>query len=221
MERHVDELLDALKRQLLKMSAAAEAMIESAIVLFGERDEKALDVIERYEAQVDRFQVEIDDACVTLIALHQPTAGDLRFIIGAAKINTEIERLADQAINLSHKAVRLYNEVPAGAVNRLPRMAAVARGMVRDSLHAYVNRDVALARAVVARDDELDQLKRDVTQDAIRLMKENPLLIERGLDLVLAARNLERIGDHAANVAEHAIYVAEGRDIRHAGALGA
>ena len=153
--------------------------------------------------------------CLTLIALHQPAASDLRFIMGAAKTNAELERLGDQAVNVCQKAERLLEEPPLKPFDILPRMATVAREMLKDSLDAYVTRDVEKARDVLRRDDEVDRMKKDITDELLGYMTGNAAVARRALDLILVARNLERIGDHATNIAENAIFVVEGRDVRH------
>ena len=215
MERHMDELLSSLKLQLLKMSALTESMIADAIRLLVERDERMMALIEQNEAQVNRMQVEIDEMCLNLIALHQPAAGDLRFILGVTKTNSELERLADQAVNIGQKAVRLLKDPPLKPFVIIPQMALIASGMVKDSLHAYVNRDPVKARDVLKRDDELDNLKREIREEVLELIRGNSAAAGWGMDVVLVAHNLERIGDHATNIAENAIFVAEGRDVRH------
>ena len=215
MDRHFQEQLDALKRQLLKMSALAELMLADAIKVLVNRDPSRMAVIEQHEEQVNRLQREIDETCLRLIALHQPAAGDLRFILGAVKTNNELERLADQAVNISQKARRLLAEPPLKPFVTIPKMAAIASGMMKDSLHAFLNRDVARAGDVLVRDDQVDRLKAEVTGELLDLMMKDPAAIRRALDIILVARNLERIGDHATNIAENAIFVAEGRDIRH------
>ena len=215
MERHMDELLSSLKLQLLKMSALTESMIADAIRLLVERDERMMALIEQNEAQVNRMQVEIGETCLNLIALHQPAAGDLRFIVGVSKTNSELERLADQAMNIGQKAVRLLKDPPLKPFVIIPQMALIASGMVKDSLHAYVNRDPVKARDVLKRDDELDNLKREIREEVLELIRGNSAAAGWGMDVVLVAHNLERIGDHATNIAENAIFVAEGRDVRH------
>jgi phosphate transport system protein len=215
MERHVDELLGALKTQLVKMSALTERMIADALKMLVDRDESVIAAVRQHEEQVNLMQMDIDETCLSLIALHQPTAGDLRFILGAAKTNAELERLGDQAVNVCQKAARLLREPPLKPSARLPRMAILASGMLKDSLHAFVNRDVQKARDVLKRDDELDALKRDITAELVALMRQDADLIARAMDLALVARNLERIGDHATNIAENTIFVVEGRDVRH------
>ena len=215
MERHFDEQLQALKLHLIKMSALAETMIADAVRALVERDPAGIPGVYQREVQVNRMQIEIDETCLTLIALHQPAAGDLRFILGAAKTNAEVERLADQAVNICDKAEKLLALPPLAVFPAIPRMAVIAREMLHDSLHAYVNRDGDKARAVLLRDDEVDALKARITVELIETMQQDPSTVARGVYLLLIARNLERIGDHATNIAENAIFVAEGRDIRH------
>jgi phosphate transport system protein len=217
MERHFDEQLQALKYQLMKMSALAESMIGDAVKALVERDESVLPVILQRETQVNRLQIEIDEMCLTLIALHQPAAGDLRFIMGAAKTNADLERLADQAVNISDKAADLVKQPPLRPFVIIPEMATIARGMVRDSLHAFVNRDVNKARDVLVRDDQLDERKARITVELSEFMAKESSTVSRALALILISRNLERIGDHATNIAENTIFVVEGRDIRHHG----
>lgn len=217
MERHFDEQLQALKLQLMKMSALAESMIGDAVKALVERDESVFPVIMQRERQVNRLQIEIDEMCLTLIALHQPAAGDLRFIMGAAKTNADLERLADQAVNISDKAEELIKQPPLRPFVIIPEMATIARGMVRDSLHAFVNRDVDKARDVLARDDQLDDRKARITVELSEYMARESSTVSRALALILISRNLERIGDHATNIAENTIFVVEGRDIRHHG----
>lgn len=215
MERRMDELLGGLKRQLMRMSALAESMIADALKLLVARDASLAPAIQKQEHEVNLLQVEIDETCLNIIALHQPTAGDLRFILGAAKTNADLERLADQAVNICQKGEHLIQQPPFTMLATIPRMGTLAAQMVKDALHAYVTRDPARARAVLTRDDELDEMKRIVTDALLEIMRTDSSQVARCLDLVLIARNLERIGDHATNIAENAIFVVEGRDVRH------
>jgi phosphate transport system protein len=215
MERHFDENLQALKYQLMKMSAMAEVMIADAIKAVVDRNESVIQSIYQREEQVNHMQVEIDETCLTQIALHQPAAGDLRFIMGAAKANSDLERLADEAINIVQRAQTLLKEPPLKPFEIIPDMAMIARGMVRDSLHAFVNRNVDLAREVLLRDDRLDDLKDAISVELTEYMTRDSAAVLRALNLLLISRYLERIGDHATNIAEITIFVVEGRDVRH------
>lgn len=215
MERHFDEQLTALKARLIKMGALAEIMIADALKVLVQREVNAVAAVERHENEVNDLQIEIDELCLQLIATHQPVAGDLRFLLGAVKTNSDLERLADLAVNVCEKAVKLKAGPPVMPFVIIPEMAAIASSMVKDSLHAYVNRDVILARQVLLRDDELDDRKRRVTADLAVYMRQHPDTIGTCLDLAMVARNLERIGDHATNIAENAVFVVQGKDIRH------
>jgi phosphate transport system protein len=215
MERHFDEQLQALKNHLMKMSALAEVMIADAVRSVVERDADAIPPVYEREELVNHMQIEIDETCLTLIALHQPAASDLRFIMGAVKSNAELERLADEAVNIVQKAEHLLKAPQLKPFQIIPEMAAIARGMVRDSLRAFVSRNVDLAREVLLRDDRLDDLKDKIAGVLTDFMTKDPEAVPRALDLLLISRFLERIGDHATNIAEVTIFVVEGRDIRH------
>jgi len=215
MERHFDEQLAELTLRLTKMSALAESMIGASIRMLVNRDASAAGAVMSQEEEVNRMQVEIDEMCLALIALHQPAARDLRFLIGAVKTNAELERLADQAVNICNKARRLAEEPPLGACDEIARMAEIAKSMLKDSLHAYVNIDKDRARDILPRDDELDALKARLTSELTERMAADPSSLRRAINLILVLRNIERIGDHATNIAENAIFVAEGRDVRH------
>lgn len=215
MERHFDEELNDLKHRLIRMCGLAETMIGDAIKALVQRDATVLPSIQQHEAEVNRLQVEIDEMCFTLIALRQPTASDLRFILGAAKTNTDLERLADQAVNISSKAARLMTHEPLKPFVIIPQMTDIARGMVRDSLHAYVNRQADKAREVIQRDVQLNNLKKEINAEMLEFMARDSKTVAYSLDIVLVAHNLERIGDHAKNIAENAIFVVEGKDVRH------
>jgi phosphate transport system protein len=215
MIRHFDEQLQGLKSHLMKMSALAEVMIADAVKSVVERDEQAVPPVYEREELVNRMQIEIDEICMTLTALHQPAAGDLRFIMGAIKTNSDLERLADEAVNIAQKAEHLLKTPQLKPFEIIPEMAAIARGMVRDSLRAFVNRNVDLAREVLLRDDRLDSLKEKMAEVMTVYMTQDPSSVSRTLDLLLISRYLERIGDHATNIAEVTIFVVDGLDIRH------
>jgi phosphate transport system protein len=215
MERHFDEQLQALKNHLMKMSALAEVMIADAVKTVVERDATAVSPVYEREELVNHMQIEIDETCLTLIALHQPAACDLRFIMAAVKANSDLERLADEAVNIVQKAEHLLAAPQLKPFEIIPEMAALARGMVRDSLRAFVNRNVDLAREVLLRDDRLDDLQDKITLELTEHMSKDSTAVSRGLDLLLISRFLERIGDHATNIAEVTIFVVEGLDIRH------
>ncbi len=215
MERHFDTELIQLKQQLLKMGALAEAMIESAVKSLVERDSAKLEQIFRQEQEVNSLQLAVDEDCLRLMALYQPTAGDLRFLLGVTKINAELERLGDQAVNIGEIVERLLKEPQLKPLIDIPKMAGIASSMVRDSLNAFVDRDIAQAQAVLLLDDQLDDLRNRVVEELIEFMTREPGSVSRAVQLISVARILERIGDHATNIAEAVIFVVQGRDIRH------
>lgn len=215
MERHFDEELAALKHTLVKMAGVAERMIGDAIHMLVDRDAAVFAAINEHERDVNQMQCAVDEMCIRLIALHQPAASNLRFILGCIKTNADIERLADQAVNVAQRAEHLIHEPPVTQFVIIPEMAAVATGMVRDSIHAYVNRNVDEARAVIARDRQLNEMKDETMVKMAEIMTKDPSTAHRCLDVAFVAHNIERMGDHAKNIAENAIFIAEGRDIRH------
>ena len=215
MERHFDEQLQTLRAHLMKMSALAEVMIADAVKTVVERDAAEIAPVYEREELVNQMEIEIDESCLTLIALNQPTASDLRFIMGAVKANAELERLADEAVNIVQKAEHLLNVPQLKPFVIIPEMAVIARGMVRDSLRAFVNRSVPLARDVLLRDDRLDDLRTQIAEELTATMTQDSGTVARALDLLLISRYLERIGDHATNIAEITIFVIEGLDVRH------
>ena len=216
MSRQLEELEDELKARLLQMGGEAEAMIRLATQALFERKEPLLKAVTQGEEKVNRLHLEVDDRCLKLLALHQPTAGDLRLILAAAKINSDLERTADQAVNVAETTALLLKQ-PQLEKNFLdiPRMAEVAKKMLKDSLDAFVRKDTALARGVLKKDDEEDQLKSQAFHELMHLMQADSSTIQRALGLILIARNLERIADHATNIAEDVIFMVLGTDIRH------
>ena len=215
MERLLDEKLAGLKNMLSEMSELAETMISESVRALMEHDTGLLANIEHQEERLDRLQVEVDENCCRLLALYQPTAFDLRLLLGASRISTEVERLGDKAVNISQIAFALSEKQPIAPSEKFPQMARMASEMVHESIHAFLTLDVARARLIIQRDDALDDLKNQVTQELVDLMKRDSSVIDCAIQFLVVARNLERIGDHATNIAEDAIFVAEGRDVRH------
>src|SRR5262245_35299562 len=216
MERHhFEEELQALKRRLLNMGALVEERVHQAIQALIERRPEVTDRIVAGDQDVNDLQIEIDDRCLKLLALQQPMASDLRLITAAMKINSDLERIGDQAVNIAENASLLLAHPPLKPLLDLPRMAELAQQMTRDSLDSFVRRDPALARSVLQRDDEVDQLKDQNFRVLLTYMMADPGTIERALALILVARNLERIADHATNIAEDVIFLVEAKDVRH------
>lgn len=216
MKRHFEEVESELKQRLLHMGGLVEEMIHLAIQALSERSEAPLERLRKNEEEVNNLHIEIDDRCLKLIALHQPTAADLRFIMAAIKINSDLERIGDQALNISESTVFYIQQPPLKRkLLDIPRMADLAKKMVKDSLDAFVRGDVVMARSVIALDDEEDKLKTSAFHELMELMQSDSTTIQRALALILISRNLERIGDHATNVAEDVVFMVLGKDIRH------
>jgi phosphate transport system protein len=216
MERHhFEEDLQALKQRLLNMGALVEERVHQAVKALMER---RLDLAESSAAgdqAGNELQIEIDDRCLKLLALQQPMATDLRLITAAMKINADLERIGDQAVNIAENVVKLMPQPPLKPIIDIPRMAQITEAMTRDSLDSFVKKDVRLARNVLGRDDEVDQLKDTVFRVLLTYMMADPGTIERALSLILISRNLERIADHATNIAEDVIFLVEAKDVRH------
>jgi len=213
--RHFQDELEQLKARLLEMGGLAEDRVRSAVRALVAGDRAAIERVLSGDGPVNHLHVEIDDRCFKLLALQQPMAVDLRAIVSAVKINTDLERVADLAVNIAETAARYLTHPPVKELIDVPRMADIAQGMLRDALDAYVRRDVQLAQAVLDRDDELDALKTKVFRDLLVHMLRDQATVEPSLDLILISRHLERIGDHATNVAEDVIFMVSAKDVRH------
>jgi phosphate transport system protein len=212
---HFQESLDALKERLLAMGGLVEAQVHTAVRALVERDRSLIGRVTDGDAPVNRLHIDIDSRCFTLLALHQPMATDLRTIVSAVKINTDLERVGDLAVNLVEAAERYLKHAPVKPLVDIPRMADLAQAMLRDALDAFVRRDTVLAQHVLDTDDEVDGLKDQVFRELLGSMAKDHGLIEPALDLILASRHLERIADHATNVAEDVIFIVSARDVRH------
>jgi phosphate transport system protein len=197
------------------MAGIAETMIDQAIRELVERNEAVSDAIPGFEEQLNRLQIDIDADAMMLLATQQPVAVDLRFIFAASKINSELERIGDLVVNITENAHTLLQEPPLKPLIDIPRMAELARKMVRESLNALVNEDVLLAQSVITTDDQVDALKEQIIRELVTFMAADARTIERALALILIARHLERIADHATNIAQDVIYLIQGRDVRH------
>ena len=215
--RHFQDDLDALKQRLLAMGGLAEERVRECVRGLMDRDGAALDAVLGGDQPINDLHIELDDRCFKLLALHQPMAADLRVIVAAVKINTDLERVGDLAINIAEAGKRYLRHAPVKPLIDIPRMGELAQSMLRDALDAFVRRDIALAEAVLAADDTLDALKTQIFRELLTYMLQNPATIEPALDLILISRHLERIGDHATNVAEDVIFILSAKDVRHAG----
>jgi len=218
MERHVrhfQDELEGLKTRLLEMGGLAEDRVRLAVRALVERDQALVERVLTSDIAINQLHIEIDNRCFKLLALHQPMAVDLRAIVSAVKINTDLERVGDLAVNIAEAVARYLEHVPVKELIDIPRMAVIAQDMLRDALDAYVRRDTAMAQNVLDRDDELDSLKTLVFRELLTHMLRDQVTIEPALDLILISRHLERIGDHATNVAEDVIFMVSARDVRH------
>lgn len=213
--RHFQEELEQLKTRLLEMGGLAEDRVRAAVDGLVARNPSAINDVLTGDGPLNQLHIEIDNRCFTLLALHQPMAVDLRAIVSAVKINTDLERVGDLAVNIAEAVIRYLRHPPVKELIDIPRMASIAQSMLRDALDAYVRRDTGLAQAVLNQDDELDALKSQVFRELLTYMLQDPSKIEPSLDLILISRHLERIGDHATNVAEDVIFMVSAKDVRH------
>ena len=213
--RHFQEDLETLKERLLAMGGLAEERVKESVRGVKERDHAALDAVLAGDEPINDLHMEVDDRCFKLLALHQPMAADLRVIVAAVKINTDLERVGDLAVNIAEAGKRYLQHPPVKPLIDIPRMGDLAQKMLRDALDAFVRRDMVLAEAVLAADDTLDGLKSQIFRELLTYMLQSPETIEPALDLILISRHLERIGDHATNVAEDVIFILSAKDVRH------
>ena len=215
MKEHFSEQLEDLRRNLILMGGEVERQIQRAIEALTEVDaEKARAVIRDDEA-IDRMEGVIEEQAVSLLALQQPVAVDLRFLVGALKINSDLERIGDHAVNIAEGAERLAATQSMKPLVDLQYMSEVAMSMLKDSLDAFVNRDAALARQVIKRDDILDEKNVSIIRELLTYMAEHHNLITFGLELISVSKNLERVGDLATNICEDTIFIAEARWVKH------
>jgi phosphate transport system protein len=217
MERHFEVELQALRDRLLTMGGLAETMIHTGIKALVDRDESLVQTVLAHEEEMDLLCIEIDDRCFTQMALRQPMASDLRLLVASIKINSDLERIGDQAVSIALRARSLLNQPQVKPLIDIPRMATIVQEMVRNSLDAFVRQDPELARKVIDGDDEVDNLRDQVFRELLTYMMGDPTTIPRALDLILISRNLERIADHATNIAEDVIYIVKGEDVRERG----
>lgn len=213
--RHFDEELELLQQRLLSMGGLAEDRMSDSVKAITHRDPVLVERILIGDEPINSLHIEIDDRCFKLLALHQPMAADLRAIVAAVKINTDLERVGDLAVNIAEAAKRYLQHPPVKPLIDIPRMGDIAQSMLRDALDAFVRRDTQLAESVLAADDTLDGLKTQIFRELLTFMLSEPSTIEPALDLILISRHLERIGDHATNIAEDVIFMVSARDVRH------
>ncbi|HWD91375.1 MAG TPA: phosphate signaling complex protein PhoU [Verrucomicrobiae bacterium] len=215
MEFHFERELDALKQKLLTMASHAEKSVNESMQALIQRDTELAWRVRRNDDVIDQFELEIDDAAVLLLS-KAPLAGDLRLVKVVMKLSQNLERMGDEATKIAKCACALSQEPPVKIHLHLPRMAELSLAMIKDALDGFAQGDSAAARAIIPRDKEVDALNREILQALIGHMTENPETIARCLHWIVAAKSLERIADHAKNIAEEVVYLYEAQDIRHA-----
>ena len=212
---HFQEELAQLKARLLIMAGEAEEQVRAAVRALVDRDLDLAQEVLNGDDAINSLHLEIDERCFKLLALYQPMAVDLRIIVSGVKINSDLERIGDFSVNISEAAIRYLSHPPVKPLLDIPRMADIAQDMLRDALNSYVTQNTTLAQDVLDRDDRLDELKDQVFRELLSFIVETPRTTEPALDLILISRHLERVGDHATNIAEEVIFIASGRDVRH------
>lgn len=215
MERHFDQELAELKDQLLLMASLVQENLRRAMRMLVERDSTLCELVEKEDDQIDELEMHVDDVCIKLLAVRSPVAGDLRLITMAMKISVDLERIGDQAVNIARRAKELNREPPLKPLVDIPRMANLAQDMIKDALDAFVFNKPDLARKIPPRDNEVDELNRQLYRELTSFMLEDPTTITRALNLMFVAKFIERIADHATNIGEEVVFLAEGKDIRH------
>jgi phosphate transport system protein len=215
MPRHFETELQELNERVLWMASLAERAVHDSMHAVLDSDQSLAAGVLEQENVINEMQIEIDDRIVQLVAQVQPMATDLRFLLAMGRINSDLERIGDQSVNIAQSALRILRHPRVKPYVDLPRMSELAEGMVRDSIRALIDRNIELAQAVLTRDDMVDSLRDQIFREMLTYMMENSAVIFPAFELILMAKNLERIGDHATNIAEDVIYIVQGRDVRH------
>ena len=213
--RHFEEQLDDLRKRLLAMSGLVESAIYRSVLALIEKDEDQANLVFQNESRINQMEIEIDEQATRLLALDQPVAADLRFITATIKINSNLERMGDLAVNIAERALSLMHEPVLSTVIDVPHMANLVESMVRKALDAFVQRDAELARSILLSDDAVDEMRNVIYRKLVSYMQQDPRSVPQGVDLIFVARSLERIADHATNIAEEVVYLVEGEQIRH------
>jgi phosphate transport system protein len=215
VKEHFSEQLEDLRRNLILLGGEVERQIQKAIEALIESDEKKAAEVIASDEDVDRMEMMVEEQAVQLLALQQPVAVDLRFLVAALKINNDLERIGDHAVNIAEGAQRLSGQKPFRPFIDVPYMAEVAMSMLKQSLDAFVNRDAELAKKVIKKDDILDEKNVSIIRELLTYMAEHPSLITYCLELISISKNLERVGDLATNICEDTIFIAEARWVKH------
>jgi phosphate transport system protein len=214
-DKRYEEELKKLREDILYMGGLVEDQIQKAVKSLVDRDSQLAEIIIKRDHEVNRLDVDIDEVCIRLLALHQPAGRDLRFITTGLKITTDLERIGDMAVNICERALELNEESQLKPYIDIPRMAQISQRMIRESLDAFVREDTDLALKVCKDDDEVDQLNAQIFRETISFMIENPQTISRATKIGSVSKYLERIADHATNIAEMVIFMVKGKSIRH------
>jgi phosphate transport system protein len=213
--RHFVEELEHLKTKLLEMGSLVEASIQRSVTAVTQKDRSAAEEVFRNEQRINAIEIEIDDFAINLLALHQPMAADLRLIVAALKINTDLERMGDLSVNTAQRALALIEGPVVKPMIDIPYIAGLVQSMVRKSLDAFVTRDADLARSVLAADDAVDSMRTSYYHELVSFMEKDPQNIAQALNLLSVTRNLERVADHSTNIAEDVLFLVKGVDVRH------
>lgn len=212
---HFREELDELQKRLLEMAGLVESAIHGSVLALVDRDEQQAKEVLWKEAQINQRDIEIDELATRLLALYQPMARDMRFLTAAIKINGDLERMGDLAVNITERALALMREAPIRPLVDIPRMAGLAEAMVRKSIDALISRDEQLARSVLTADDEVDSLQEAAYKELVEFMQAESTTVPRAVDVMFIVHDLERIADHATNIAEDVLFLVKGIDVRH------
>ena len=215
MQRHFVQELDNLKTNLIKMGSLAEQAIADAIRALLERRKDLAQLVVSQDQQINSYEVLIDDAVVDLLALQQPVATDLRFILAASKINNDLERIGDHAVNIAESALFCIELPPMEPLVDITQMAQITKGMLRDAIDGFIHSNSTICKAVLRNDDIIDNLNKKVVHDMVETMRQTPDRIEQALEFIRVSRNLERVADLATNIAEEVIFVAEAKVVKH------
>lgn len=215
MERHFERELEGLKTMLMKMASMAEDNYQQAIRSVQEKDKRLAELVIQTDARVDALEIEIDNAVVDILALQKPVASDLRLIIAALKINNDLERISDHAVNIAQSAVTLAGSPGVTSLLKIPSMGERTRSMLRDALDSFLHLDPEKARGVCKQDDEIDDMNRSNAREVIGLIGSKAFPVEEALDLIRVSRNLERVADLATNIAEEVVFLTQARSIKH------
>ena len=213
--RHFVEELDHLRERLLEMSGLVEDAVYRSVLSLTDKDEQQARQVLANEAKINRLEIEIDALATELLALQQPMATDMRFLTSAIKINNDLERMGDLAVNIVERALYLMHEPLMKPSIDIPHMANLVQSMIRKSLDAFVKKDADLARSVLVSDDAVDDLRDSIYEELINYMEKDPQMVRQGVNLMFVARNLERLADHATNIAEDVLFLVQGVDVRH------